>query len=169
MNTNLKNYIEKRYTTAKWPPDFITHGPDHTAPTHPATFTPSTFLTTSTKPFVSTTTKTPVYPGLPSKFPIHTTSPSDSEMGSDAAITFGLCGQKNPGGDDQERIVGGHSAEPNEVIILIIEHGVIKKYWDEKYRPLLPLTISNFTENLHILKRSILLFFILFSSIYKYL
>lgn len=81
-----------------WPPPLPTHPPNHAAPTHP------------TRPIATqSTTKRPVWPP-----PVPTHPPS---QGSGATVADGpvgnFCGAKN-GLQDQERIVGGQNASPNE-------------------------------------------------------
>ncbi|XP_015180998.1 PREDICTED: proclotting enzyme-like [Polistes dominula] len=110
----------KPIPTASWPPPLPTHSPDNTIPplpTHPpshglispSTLNPST--TSSKKPGVPTTwpTKKPTWwPGAPT---ISTTNkPSSTTFSS---IDSSQCGAKN-GNQDQERIIGGKDADPDE-------------------------------------------------------
>lgn len=69
-----------------WPPPIPTHPPNHAAPTHP----PNVLVITVSDWQPSTTSRPDV---------------------SDGAVVH--CGTKN-GKQDQERIVGGHNADPNE-------------------------------------------------------
>lgn len=103
-----------------WPPPLPTHPPNHAAPTHPSVSgsLPSGIHTTF-KPIVITPTthKPGAYPWpppLPTHKPVSqvtmkpTTPPPavQSDIGE-------YCGAKN-GNQDQERIVGGQNASPNE-------------------------------------------------------
>ncbi|XP_012272269.1 proclotting enzyme [Orussus abietinus] len=99
---------------ASWPPPLPTHPPSHTIPplpTHepfpgfPADTT--TKLPSSTKrPATTWPTKKPWWPGLVSTT---TQKPQTSHPG----VGTTQCGAKN-GNQDQERIVGGQSADPGE-------------------------------------------------------
>ncbi|XP_046608839.1 transmembrane protease serine 9-like [Neodiprion virginianus] len=109
---------------ASWPPPIPTHPPDHTIPplpTHPpspgfpAVTTPRPPITTTKRPGATTwPTKrpswwptTPVAPVKPPSSPA-TVAPTPGGGGVQA-----YCGSKN-GNQDQERIVGGHSADVGE-------------------------------------------------------
>lgn len=75
-----------------WPPPVPTHPPNHAAPTHP-THRPPTMSTAK---------------------PIATQSPWLTTSKPEPALDDNnYCGMKN-GKQDQERIVGGHNADPNE-------------------------------------------------------
>lgn len=86
---------------SNWPPPIPTHPPNHAAPTHPTYHTNIPPAQTTQKwPPAQTTQKWPQY-----TTPATTARPSyDLEAN---------CGAKN-GKQDQERIVGGHNADPNE-------------------------------------------------------
>lgn len=120
-----------------WPPPIPTHPPDHAAPTHPPSLFdnfPSTtknplFDFTSTTKRTTTTwaTKPPisaVWPGNPANPPVFaplpTTSkrptfvvPTESPIINEVTFDGGSCGARNAF-LDQERIVGGQNADPNE-------------------------------------------------------
>lgn len=90
-----------------WPPPIPTHPPDHAAPTHP------TNVVQNNPP--QTTTRRPV----PTRFPTMTTT-RRAPITTDSIINdisfdvgAGQCGAKN-GFQDQNRIVGGQNADPNE-------------------------------------------------------
>ncbi|XP_015585811.1 proclotting enzyme isoform X2 [Cephus cinctus] len=103
-----------------WPPPLPTHPPDHTIPplpTHgpfpgfPTITTPKPIYSTSKKPPGATTwpTKKPGWwPGATS--PATTSKPPVTAA---PGVTYAECGAKN-GNQDQERIVGGHNADPGE-------------------------------------------------------
>lgn len=101
---------------ANWPPPIPTHPPNHAAPTHPPQvgYWPGQYTTTTRRPpftLSTTTTKPGAYP-WPPPLPTHppaattTTQASYNRPGE-------YCGTKN-GNQDQERIVGGQNATPNE-------------------------------------------------------
>lgn len=109
-----------------WPPPIPTHPPDHSAPTHPpAVFFPggSGFPTTTQRPsYVTTapTTTTTKSTPWPTRLPPPTTTttrrynPITTESIINEIGDFGgSCGAKN-GFQDQNRIVGGQNADPNE-------------------------------------------------------
>lgn len=92
-----------------WPPPLPTHPPDHAAPTHPSV--------SGSFPAGIQTTKRPWPPALPTHKPVSSVTqkpvtkpppppPVQSDVGN-------YCGAKN-GNQDQERIVGGQTAQPNE-------------------------------------------------------
>ncbi|XP_063375763.1 transmembrane protease serine 9 [Cydia amplana] len=113
-----------RQIPAQWPPTIPplpTHPPDHAAPTHPpslvaggGTTRPPTQTTWGTRPPTSTPSTTkqswpPAYPTQPTRPTNPTTAPAAD----------GTCGIKNGYRTyeaflDEERIVGGHSADLNE-------------------------------------------------------
>lgn len=114
---------------SSWPPPIPTHPPNHHYPTHPpvssspgyTTKRPSTSTTTRR---TTTTTKRPSYPSYP-QYPTHkpaattmatttTRRPASSAGGSNSLGLPTQCGIKNPVSPDQERIVGGTNASPNE-------------------------------------------------------
>lgn len=96
-----------------WPPPLPTHPPNHAAPTHPP-------ISGSFPAGIQTTTKNPYYPwppALPTHKPVSqvttrptTPKPPPPSIQSDVGD---YCGAKN-GNQDQERIVGGQQASPNE-------------------------------------------------------
>ncbi|XP_055637867.1 transmembrane protease serine 9-like [Toxorhynchites rutilus septentrionalis] len=98
-----------------WPPPIPTHPPDHTAATHPPSFTMgSTSVTQSTlRPPTTWPTKPagPTHP--PQSWPTSQPAPSVEHTTVASVGHFGGCGMKN-GNPDSERIVGGHNADPNE-------------------------------------------------------
>lgn len=80
---------------SNWPPPLPTHPPNHHAPTHPTHPThrppaPTHRPPTTMSPYLTTTEK---------------------PNAQDESVHY--CGMKN-GKQDQERIVGGHNADPNE-------------------------------------------------------
>lgn len=77
---------------SNWPPQIPTHPPNHAAPTHPPYQTISATFSTQKWPQYTTTSTTTIRPSY------------DLDAN---------CGAKN-GKQDQERIVGGHNADPNE-------------------------------------------------------
>ncbi|XP_031831789.1 proclotting enzyme [Nomia melanderi] len=102
-----------------WPPQIPTHPPDHTLPplpTHPpyldlATTSTLKPVSTTKKPGLGTTwpTKKPAWwPGAPT-----TPATTQKPIGTFPTLDTSQCGAKN-GNQDQERIVGGHNAEPGE-------------------------------------------------------
>jgi hypothetical protein len=105
-------------STPSWPPPIPTHPPDHTAATHPpGIFSPTTakpggnpVVTTSTKRPTTTWPTRPTRPQISTRPPLVTTTKATTVQ-SDP--NHGTCGAKN-GYADQERIVGGHDADPNE-------------------------------------------------------
>ncbi|XP_067621340.1 proclotting enzyme isoform X2 [Eurosta solidaginis] len=120
-------------SNAVWPPPLPTHPPSHHYPTHPSATTKPTSsatINTTKQPTAVTTTTTrrtsypayPSYPGYPS-YPANrptaattTTRRPITAISSDSS-NHGLptqCGIKNPAAPDQERIVGGTNASPNE-------------------------------------------------------
>lgn len=99
--------------SSHWPPQIPTHPPDHAAPTHPPGIQNNPGVTTSTK---RPTTMT----SWPTRFPSATTtrrnpiaSITTESIINDISFDGGSCGAKN-GFQDQNRIVGGTSADPNE-------------------------------------------------------
>lgn len=133
-NVNVVAENKETYVN-NWPPPLPTHPPNHAAPTHPSisgswpswiqsTFKPIVLTTTTTKPGVypwppplpthkpvsHITTRPPTL--APTHPPTHpptrppTYPPAQSDVGD-------YCGAKN-GNQDQERIVGGQNASPNE-------------------------------------------------------
>lgn len=108
---------------ASWPPPLPTHPPNHHYPTHPALigggshYYPTT--TTTRRPFTTTTTRRPMYPNYPTHRPSPTTTTTTTTKKPDFVGTSALglplqCGLKNAENPDQERIVGGTNASPNE-------------------------------------------------------
>lgn len=99
------NTVNNRYEISNWPPPVPTHPPNHSAPTHPSV---SGSWPSGIVPFqTSTTTRRPVtYPWPPTHPSTHPTTTVQSD-------STAYCGAKN-GNQDQERIVGGQNAVPNE-------------------------------------------------------
>ncbi|XP_031616963.1 proclotting enzyme-like [Contarinia nasturtii] len=107
------NIIVGNKDSTNWPPPFITHPPNHAAPTH----APTGSWPNGGPP---STTKRPIWPpplpthppsgsAIPTtKYPTITTKPPLNDM-----PVGNYCGSKN-GNQDQERIVGGHDASLNE-------------------------------------------------------
>jgi hypothetical protein len=86
-----------------WPPQIPTHPPDHAAPTHPTNVIQNNPpLTTTRKPTRFTA------PTTTRRIPITTES-----IFNEVSFDGGRCGAKN-GFQDQNRIVGGQNADPNE-------------------------------------------------------
>lgn len=105
---------------SNWPPPIPTHPPNHAAPTHPPVSGswPSgviPLVTTTRRPIVITTKRPGSYP-WPPPLPTHPTVTTTTESDSDETNLSDVgnyCGAKN-GNQDQERIVGGQNASPNE-------------------------------------------------------
>ncbi|XP_058981227.1 uncharacterized protein LOC101898442 [Musca domestica] len=101
----------------QWPPPLPTHPPNHHYPTHPPSTIGGQFVPVTTKrPITTLTTKRPTYPTYR---PVTTTTtttttrrpPSSSGSGTSSNGLPLQCGVIGP---DQERIVGGTNASPNE-------------------------------------------------------
>ncbi|KAG5674711.1 hypothetical protein PVAND_004663 [Polypedilum vanderplanki] len=104
-------------TFGSWPPPIPTHPPDHTPATHPPSFgifnpvatqsplkPASTTWATKPQNEMTTTTKKPSF---------IITTPESVEIGSNEVYGDSNCGIKN-GNEDQNRIVGGQNADPQE-------------------------------------------------------
>lgn len=112
--------VNNKYDISNWPPPIPTHPPNHAAPTHPpvsgswpSNVAPLQTTTTKRPTIFTTTTKKPVYqwpPPIPTHPPQTTVAATEDFFQSDAPS---YCGMKN-GNQDQERIVGGQNAIPNE-------------------------------------------------------
>lgn len=109
---------------SNWPPPLPTHPPDHTIPplpTHPPSPSPihPIYTVPTSKPTKATTSKPsrptyrPTYPTY--KPPSKPTTKPTIKPTTQASPPFAgaSCGAKN-GYQEQERIVGGHNAEPEE-------------------------------------------------------
>ncbi|XP_075154143.1 CLIP and Tryp_SPc domain-containing lethal (2) k05911 [Haematobia irritans] len=102
---------------ASWPPPVPTHPPNHHYPTHPPSsggqYVPPN---TTKRPVTSLTTKRPTYPGSPTYRPVATTTTTKRPVtsGGSGVNSNGLPLQCGMVGPDQERIVGGTNASPNE-------------------------------------------------------
>jgi len=102
----------------QWPPPIPTHPPDHTAATHPPSHFGSFDYVTTPRPLKTTTRRTTTTwatrPPLQTttKRPSYVTATTPISISNDVAFD-GNCGAKN-GFLDQERIVGGQNADPNE-------------------------------------------------------
>lgn len=112
-----------------WPPPIPTHPPNHHYPTHPPSsqFIPTGTTSTTKRPSTAVTTRRPPsypsYPNYPTYRPVTTSTTTTTTtkrpfVSTDSGVTpAGLplqCGTKNAGSPDQERIVGGTNASPNE-------------------------------------------------------
>lgn len=108
------------YPSLVWPPPIPTHPPDHAAPTHP----PGIYFPgqpTTQRPTLATTKSTPWPTRLtPPTMPAMTTTTTrrtpittESIINEIPSIGVNSCGAKN-GFQDQNRIVGGQNADPNE-------------------------------------------------------
>uniref|UniRef100_A0A1I8NVH0 Phenoloxidase-activating factor 2 n=1 Tax=Stomoxys calcitrans TaxID=35570 RepID=A0A1I8NVH0_STOCA len=111
-------------SSGSWPPPLPTHPPNHHYPTHPPSsggqYVPPN---TTKRPVTSLTTKRPSYPSYPSYptyRPVATSPPTTTRRPTTVADSSGVssstglplkCGMVAP---DQERIVGGTNASPNE-------------------------------------------------------
>ncbi|CAH1989251.1 unnamed protein product [Acanthoscelides obtectus] len=99
--------------TLNWPPPLPTHPPHHTIPPLP-THPPSPGY-----PVAPTTSSAPNKPtaSMPTSYKPSVTAPAikptSTKAPSGAKPITASCGAKN-GYEDQERIVGGHNADPNE-------------------------------------------------------
>lgn len=111
MTVQTDASTNNKYEISNWPPPIPTHPPDHAAPTHPPI---SGSWPSNVSPIVTTTTtKRPIFqwpPPLPTH-PPQTAATTTTEFFHNDATAF--CGMKN-GNQDQERIVGGQNAIPNE-------------------------------------------------------
>lgn len=102
-------------SVASWPPPLPTHPPNHHYPTHPPSTIPGQFIPNTTRrPITSLTTKRPTYPTYRPVATTTTTRRPPVAAGGSGTSSTGLplqCGTVAP---DQERIVGGTNASPNE-------------------------------------------------------
>lgn len=105
--------IENKETyLSNWPPPIPTHPPDHTAATHPTAWQTQAPTRWTNRPTVVTTTSKKPSQVWPPPIPTHPPSQGVPVTVSDMAVG-NYCGSKN-GNQDQERIVGGQNAAPNE-------------------------------------------------------
>lgn len=115
------NVVAAYVNANNWPPPIPTHPPNHAAPTHPSVSgmwpagIPSTFKPFVTPPSTQKPTAYPWPPPLPTHKPVSqvTTRPTTTPAPITQSDVGNYCGAKN-GNQDQERIVGGQSASPNE-------------------------------------------------------
>ncbi|XP_011631695.1 proclotting enzyme [Pogonomyrmex barbatus] len=117
----IEEDVSRPQAAPTWPPPIPTHPPDHTIPplpTHPPSPGLPTLSTTSDPTTLSTSTsskKPNVATTWPTKKPTWWVTPSTSTSTTDKSpiSSTSQCGAKN-GNQDQERIVGGHNADPGE-------------------------------------------------------
>lgn len=132
------NVVGASHVYSNWPPPFITHPPNHAAPTHPTSASKFTLMAESMENLLNhllllgnwpagigqypSTIRYPTNkptaqwpPPLPTHSTVSSISIATSKFPSQSDAVGGHCGVKNGNQDqDQERIVGGQNAQPNE-------------------------------------------------------